>query len=239
MLRIVRRGGKASTEPLSPIVMRALEDYVADRTTGPLFLNARGSERLSYSITYKLIRRLARRAGIPAADKISPHSLRHSFASELLGAGAPLQDVQDAMGHADPRTTRAYDRSRHNLDRHPRYAMAAHLRRIPSELTSSKHHEPPTVAARSTRTPAPARRGPAGEPLTSKCPGYPHRRRPAAASSPPGGLRPPQNARFCAVRALAPRFACRSPRPVPRCSVPPVTKHPGVRPLPQCRPDRA
>jgi integrase/recombinase XerD len=129
VLRIVRKGGKASTEPLSPIVLRALEHYVAERTTGPLFLNSDGSERLSYSIAYKLIRCLARRAGIAAADRISPHSLRHSFATELLGAGVPLQDVQDAMGHADPRTTRAYDRSRHNLDRHPTYAMAAHLRR--------------------------------------------------------------------------------------------------------------
>lgn len=129
VLRIVRKGGKASTEPLSPIVLRALEDYVGERSTGPLFLNADGTKRLSYSIAYKLIRRLARRAGIAAADKISPHSLRHSFATELLGAGVPLQDVQDAMGHADPRTTRAYDRSRHSLDRHPTYAMAANLRR--------------------------------------------------------------------------------------------------------------
>jgi integrase len=129
VLRIVRKGGKASTEPLSHIVLRALEAYVAERATGPLFLNADDTGRLSYSIAYKLIRRLTRRAGIAAADKISPHSLRHSFATELLGDGVPLQDVQDAMGHADPRTTRAYDRSRHSLDRHPTYAMAANLRR--------------------------------------------------------------------------------------------------------------
>ena len=129
MLRIIRKGGKASTEPLAPIVLRTLEDYVAQRTTGPLFLNANSTARLSYSTAYKLIRRLTRRAGIAAAEKISPHSLRHSFATELLSAGVPLQDVQDAMGHADPRTTRAYDRSRHNLDRHPTYAMAAQLRR--------------------------------------------------------------------------------------------------------------
>jgi integrase/recombinase XerD len=139
VLRIVRKGGKASTEPLSRSVLRALEDYVGERTTGPLFLNAEGTERLSYSIAYKLIRRLARRAGIPAADKISPHSLRHSFATDLLGAGVPLQDVQDAMGHAGPRTTRAYDRSRHNLDRHPTYAMASHLRRgTPSATDDSE-----------------------------------------------------------------------------------------------------
>jgi integrase len=63
----------------------------------------------------------------------------------LLGAGVPLQDVQDAMGHADPRTTRAYDRSRHNLDRHPTYAMAAQLRR------SSGHESqvPPTAESSS------------------------------------------------------------------------------------------
>ncbi len=60
---------------------------------------------------------------------LSPHSLRHSFATELLASGTPLQDVQDAMGHADPRTTRRYDRSRHNLDRHPTYQLAARLRR--------------------------------------------------------------------------------------------------------------
>ena len=52
-----------------------------------------------------------------------------SKATELLGTGVPLQHVQGAMGHADPRTTRRYDRSRHNLDRHPTYQMATQLHR--------------------------------------------------------------------------------------------------------------
>jgi integrase/recombinase XerD len=129
VLQILRKGGKASTEPLSAIVARAIDAYVGDRTTGPLFLNADGTERLTYSIAFKLIRGLARRADIAAADRISPHSFRHSFATELLGAGVPLQAVQDAMGHADPSTTPAYDRARHNLDHHATYEMAAHLRR--------------------------------------------------------------------------------------------------------------
>jgi hypothetical protein len=47
-----------------------------------------------------------------------------SVLTEALVAGVPLQDVQDAAGHADPRTTRRYDRSRHNLDRHPTYVLA-------------------------------------------------------------------------------------------------------------------
>jgi integrase/recombinase XerD len=129
VLRITRKGGRASTEPLSPVVSRVLEDGIGGRTSGPIFLNRGGTARLSYSTSYALIRRLARKAGIAAAGRLSPHSLRHSFATELLGAGVPLQDVQDAMGHADPRTTRRYDRSRHNLDRHPTYKMAANLRR--------------------------------------------------------------------------------------------------------------
>jgi hypothetical protein len=158
VLRIVRKGGKASTEPLAPIVLRALETYVGERTTGPLFLNTAGTARMSYSIAYKLIRRLATRAAIPSAHKISPHSLRHSFATELLAAGVPLQDVQDAMGHADPRTTRAYDRSRHNLDRHPTYTMAAQLHRTMmgtegarKTATSSGDNTMPTTAAKKVR----------------------------------------------------------------------------------------
>jgi site-specific recombinase XerD len=133
VLRIVRKGGKASTEPLAPIVLHALEEYISARGSGAIFLNADATARLSYSTSYALIRRLSKRAGIAGAEKISPHSLRHSFATELLGAGVPLQDVQDAMGHADPRTTRAYDRSRHNLDKHPTYAMAAQLHRTPPD----------------------------------------------------------------------------------------------------------
>jgi site-specific recombinase XerD len=79
VLRIVRKGGKASTEPLAPIVLHALELYVGERTTGPIFLNAEGTERLSYSTSYALIRRLAKRAGIASAARISPHSLRHKL----------------------------------------------------------------------------------------------------------------------------------------------------------------
>jgi integrase/recombinase XerD len=72
VLRIVRKGGKASTEPLAPIVLHALETYIADRTTGPIFLNTDETDRLSYSIAYKLIRRLAKRAGIASHARISP-----------------------------------------------------------------------------------------------------------------------------------------------------------------------
>jgi len=58
---------------------------------------------------------------------ITPHSLRHACATLALDAGAELRDVQDLLGHADPRTTRRYDRARNRLDRSPAYAVAAAL----------------------------------------------------------------------------------------------------------------
>jgi integrase/recombinase XerD len=69
------------------------------------------------------VRRLARAAGLPAADQISPHSLRHSAATAALDDGAPLRDVQEFLGHAEPCTTRRYDRNRGSLDRSPAHRL--------------------------------------------------------------------------------------------------------------------
>jgi len=80
---------------------------------------------------WRLVRRLARNAGLKCAGQLSPHSLRHTFATSLDDAGVPLQDIQDAMGHADPRTTRRYMATHQHLDRHATYAFAAWMRRAP------------------------------------------------------------------------------------------------------------
>lgn len=69
------------------------------------------------------MQRLARTAGLAKADRLSPHSLRHS-AITALDAGVSLRDVQDFAEHADPRTTR---QARHSPDRHATYALAAYL----------------------------------------------------------------------------------------------------------------
>ena len=92
--------------------------------TGPLFATSTGA-RIDRHFVFRLVRRLAQRAGIEAWADLSPHSLRHAFATTARGEGVPLEDVQDAMGHADPRTTRRYDRDRFNLDRDPAYTIAA------------------------------------------------------------------------------------------------------------------
>jgi integrase/recombinase XerD len=123
-LKIVRKGGKRVTIPLAPRTSRALDLYLGERTTGPIFLGAKGG-RMDRHAADRTVKRLARKAGI--AKRISPHSLRHSFITAALDAGVALRDVQEAASHADPRTTMRYDRGRGSLDRHATYIVAAFL----------------------------------------------------------------------------------------------------------------
>ena len=126
VLHITRKGGRRATVVLAPVTARALHDYLAGRDTGPLFITA-GGRRYDEPAAFRMVRRLARVAGLACADQLSPHSLRHAFVTLALDAGVSLRDVQDAAGHADPRTTRRYDRARHNLDRAATYAVTAYL----------------------------------------------------------------------------------------------------------------
>jgi integrase/recombinase XerD len=132
VLKVTRKGGKTARVALAPPVVRALDNYPAGRTTGRIFLGRAGEGAYGYRLAYAQLGRLCRDAGLPAG--VTPHSLRHSYATESLRLGAGLQDVQDALGHADPRTTRRYDRSRHNLDRSLNYLLAAAHRRRRQQL---------------------------------------------------------------------------------------------------------
>lgn len=125
-LSVTRKGGARRDVVLAPSTAQAVAAYISDREAGPIFIATTG-RRWNQPAAFRTVRMLARRAGIAHADKISPHSLRHTFVTLAREAGVPLEDVQDAAGHADPRTTRRYDRGRHNLDRHPAYALAAFL----------------------------------------------------------------------------------------------------------------
>ena len=138
-VRFTGKGDKPRRRALTPASTAAVETYLIERAaregvpvdqlSGPLFVTASGG-RLDRHAVFRLVRRVAQLAGITAWAKLSPHSLRHAFATAARDEGVPLEDVQDAMGHADPRTTRRYDRDRHNLDRDPSYAIwAARARR--------------------------------------------------------------------------------------------------------------
>jgi site-specific recombinase XerD len=133
-VRFVGKGGVPRRRALTPGCAAALDAYLdaraadaavpRDRLTGPLFVTGTGA-RLDRHAVFRLVRRLAREAGIANWARLSPHSLRHAFATTARSEGVALEDVQDAMGHADPRTTRRYDRDRRNLDRDPAYAVWA------------------------------------------------------------------------------------------------------------------
>jgi len=108
-LTVLRKGGKIVTIPLAPRVARAIDLAIGERVEGPIFLGHNG-EHLDRHAAWRIVRRLARKAGIN--KPVGPHTLRHAFITAALDAGVPLRDVQEAASHADPRTTMRYDRAR-------------------------------------------------------------------------------------------------------------------------------
>ncbi|MGH2705297.1 MAG: tyrosine-type recombinase/integrase [Actinomycetota bacterium] len=116
-----RKGGKVVTIPLAPRTARAIDLAIGERIEGPIFLGADGL-RLNRHADRRIVRRVARRAGI--VKRVGPHTLRHAFLTAALDAGVPLRDVQEAVSHADARTTMRYDRGRQSLDRHATYIVA-------------------------------------------------------------------------------------------------------------------
>lgn len=138
VLVVTRQGGKRAKVTLPGSVVKALSEYLgtgvaegseiavapsADRS-GPLFTTSTGA-RWAASEAFRTVQRLARVAGIEG--RVSPHSLRHTHATLALDRGVPLHELQDSMGHADPRTTRRYDRARGRLERSSAYSVASAL----------------------------------------------------------------------------------------------------------------
>lgn len=126
VLRLTRKGGASDRTVLSPRAAHALDSYLDGRTAGPLFSTSTG-RRMTQAEAWKTVHRIGARAKLAGAAELSTHSLRVAFITGAREAGVALEDVQDAAGHADPRTTRRYDRGRHSLDRHAAYAVTGWL----------------------------------------------------------------------------------------------------------------
>jgi integrase len=92
---------------ICPDLGQLLQVHLGGRTRGPLLMSNRGT-RLSVRRIRSIVRGATRRAGV--RKKISPHSLRHTWATLARNAGLPLDTVQLLLGHESPRTTELYSR---------------------------------------------------------------------------------------------------------------------------------
>lgn len=111
--RVRGKGDRERMVPLGGAALQALERYLSrirpglekGRGEGAVFLNRRGGP-LSRMAVWRIVREAADRAGV--SQRVSPHTLRHSFATHLLEGGADLAAVQELLGHADISTTQVY-----------------------------------------------------------------------------------------------------------------------------------
>jgi integrase/recombinase XerC len=104
-VRVLGKGSKERIVPMGRKAVEALRAYLGARTAGPLFQNDRGG-RLTVRTLHRIVRARARAAGLHR--KVSPHTLRHTFATHLLDAGADLRLIQELLGHARLGTTQRY-----------------------------------------------------------------------------------------------------------------------------------
>jgi integrase/recombinase XerC len=95
------KGGRQRIVPIHPALEPLFVDYLRVRADDPepaLFEGVQG-KRLSQTIMTQTFLRYARAAGVTARKRVTPHTLRHVFASELIGAGANLRQIQELLGH--------------------------------------------------------------------------------------------------------------------------------------------
>jgi len=106
-VRVMGKGGKERVVPVGDEALHAVGSWLAVRgkERGALFTNARGG-RLTTRSVQRIVKQRARAAGIDR--RVTPHTLRHSFATHMLGEGADLRLIQELLGHSRLSTTQRY-----------------------------------------------------------------------------------------------------------------------------------
>ena len=114
IVRVLGKGSKERIVPIGKMALDALRDYSIEvrkkwnlpcKGENPVFLNNRG-ERITTRSVARLVEKHLKEVGIPV--KVSPHGLRHTFATHLLNSGADLRVIQEMLGHASLSTTQRY-----------------------------------------------------------------------------------------------------------------------------------
>jgi integrase/recombinase XerD len=133
-IKLRMKGDKVRVRSMPPGLLARLDEYLrrraanagvsASQLVGPLFLRPDGRALDRWTVA-RFVRRVAVAAGLPHAQRISPHSFRHAFSRIARSRGATLEDRQDALGHSDPRTTRHYDQAERRLSADPSYLVYA------------------------------------------------------------------------------------------------------------------
>ncbi len=106
-VRVLGKGDKERVVPVGEVALEAIDAYLAarGRPDGPLFTNARGG-RLTTRSAQRIVGRQARLSG--TSRRVTPHTLRHTFATHMLGEGADLRLIQELLGHRRLSTTQRY-----------------------------------------------------------------------------------------------------------------------------------
>ncbi|MBX9877131.1 MAG: tyrosine recombinase XerD [Candidatus Obscuribacterales bacterium] len=125
LLKCFGKGSKERLVPMGQPAMKAIEEYLTENPhkTGSL-LRSRENKKLSRLVVWQVVKRLAEKAGIQKS--LSPHTLRHSFATHLLENGADLRSVQELLGHANVVTTQLYT-----------HISRSHLRKVYEQAQNS------------------------------------------------------------------------------------------------------
>jgi integrase/recombinase XerD len=187
-VRAFGKGAKERLVPLGRSARKALEAYLvrgrpvlASLRSGPaLFLNAQGT-RLTRQGCWKILRRHAKRAGLES--HVSPHVLRHSFATHLLAGGADIRSVQELLGHASLATTQVYTKVTQERLRE------VYLRAHPRARVHSSPDDPAGGPRRAPSAPDDPAGGPRRAPSAPDDPAGGPRRAPSAPDDPAGGPR--------------------------------------------------